>query len=108
MFDEVQPSGRNWDQHAYKIVAASALGLMAVGLMAVGTVAYRLLEDWSWVDALYFSVVAITTVGFGDITPSTDGSKLFTIVYILAGISLVTTYLNLRLKHRAAQRHEKH
>lgn len=102
MFDEVQPSGRNWDQHAYKIIAVSALGLMAVG-----TVAYRLLEDWSWVDALYFSVVAITTVGFGDVTPSADGSKLFTIVYILAGISLVTTYLNLRLKHHTLQRYEK-
>ena len=65
---------------------------------------YRLLEDWSWVDSLYFSVVAVTTVGFGDITPSTDASKLFTVVYIVTGISLITTYLNLRLKRRAGRR----
>jgi hypothetical protein len=63
-----------WDEHAYKVLAASA-----VSLLAVGTVVYRLLEDWSWVDAFYFCTVAVTTVGFGDLTPSTDGSKLFTV-----------------------------
>lgn len=34
-------------------------------------------------DSLYFSVIAVTTVGFGDITPSTDASKLFTIFYVV-------------------------
>jgi voltage-gated potassium channel Kch len=83
----------------FKLLAASALGLLAVG-----TVAYRLLEGWSWVDSLYFSTVAVTTVGFGDIAPSTDGSKLFTVLYILSGISIITTYLNARMQRRA-ERH---
>ena len=78
------------------------LALAALLLIVVGTVVYRLIEDWSWVDSLYFSVVAVTTVGFGDLTPSTDASKLFTVFYILGGISIITTYLNARLKHRAA------
>ncbi len=80
------------------------LATAAVLLVAIGTIAYRLLEDWSWVDSLYFSVVAVTTVGFGDITPSTDSSKLFTVGYILVGISLITAYLNARLKVRANER----
>ena len=85
--------------HVYKLLVASALGL--VGL---GTVVYRYIEDWSWVDSFYFSVVTIATVGFGDLTPTTDGGKLFTVFYIVVGISIFTTYLNARLKVRAARR----
>ena len=60
--NQTQTSGMasSIDEHRYKILAGSALGLLAVG-----TVVYRLLEDWSWVDSMYFSVVAVTTVGFG-------------------------------------------
>jgi hypothetical protein len=83
------------DDHQFRILAG-----FAVGLLVVGTVVYRLLEDWSWVDSLYFSVVAVTTVGFGDLTPSTDVSKLFTVVYILSGITIITTYLRMRMSRR--------
>lgn len=89
------------EDHLYRILAASAIGLL-VG----GTVIYRLLEGWSWVDSLYFSVVAVTTVGFGDITPSTDASKLFTVVYVLAGISIITTYLHARTSRRAKKHYD--
>ena len=68
---------------------------------------YRWLEDWSWVDSLYFSVVAITTVGFGDLTPSTDASKLFTVGYLVVGISLFTTFISLRFRYRATKRANK-
>ena len=51
--------------------------------------------------------MAITTVGFGDVTPTTDALKLFTIFYILVGIALLATYLNLHLKHRTLRRQQK-
>ncbi len=76
------------------------LGVSAAGLLAIGTIAYRLLEGWSWVDSLYFSTVAVTTVGFGDLAPTTDPAKLFTVLYILSGLSIVTTYLNARTRRR--------
>ena len=98
MNDQDGPVYSDWDRQVYRVLAASALGLLAVG-----TVVYRLLEDWSWVDSFYFSSVAVTTVGFGDITPSTDGSKLFTVFYIFSGLSLIGTYLDARLKRRAAR-----
>jgi hypothetical protein len=63
---------------------------------------YHFLEDWSWVDSLYFSAVAVSTVGFGDLVPTRDASKLFTILYILSGISIITTFLNMRLKHHTS------
>ena len=79
------------------------LGGVALGLLMLGTIMYRILEDWSWVDSLYFSTVAVTTVGFGDLAPSTDGSKLFTVFYILSGVSVIATYLNARLKRHSRQ-----
>ena len=88
-----------WDEHAYKVLAGAALGLLALG-----TIVYHYVEDWSWVDALYFSTVAVTTVGFGDLAPTTDGSKLFTVVYILTGIGIITAYLKARLENRHAKR----
>ena len=80
------------------------LGGAALSMLVLGTVAYHFLEDWSWVDALYFSVVAVTTVGFGDLTPSSDASKLFTVFYIFSGITIVTVWLNSRFKYRAAKK----
>lgn len=77
------------------------LEVAAIALLATGTVVYHVLEDWSWVDSLYFSTVALTTVGFGDLTPTSDVTKLFTVVYILAGVSILITYLNARLRRRA-------
>ena len=47
-----------------------------------------LVEDWGVVEAYYFSVVTISTVGYGDYSPSTDGSRCFTGVYALVGISI--------------------
>ena len=40
--------GGLWDENAYRILAAGAFSLLATG-----TVVYRILEDWSWVDAFY-------------------------------------------------------
>ena len=88
-------------RHKYKMLASGA-----VSLILFATVVYRLLEGWSWVDSLYFSTVAVTTVGFGDLAPSTAGSKLFTVVYILAAVSVITTYLPLRLQYRVGRRYE--
>ena len=45
------------------VFSGNAVAASAATLIVVGTVVYKLLEDWSWVDAVYFSVVAVTTVG---------------------------------------------
>ena len=49
---------------------------------------YRVVEGWSLVDAVYFSVMTIATVGFGDLAPKTTLGKLFTIGYVLCGLGL--------------------
>ena len=100
MGDRTQTDSHDQNERIYKYLAVSA-----IALVTVATVVYRVVEDWSWVDSVYFSVVAATTVGFGDLSPTTDVSKLFTVFYILAGISLITTYLNVRLRRRFVGKH---
>ena len=46
-----------------------------------------------FVDAVYFSVVTLTTVGYGDFAPQTDVGKLFTAVYVLVGIGILLTFV---------------
>jgi hypothetical protein len=69
-------------------------------LLAVGTSVYTLLEGWSPLDSLYFCVVTLATVGFGDYTPTTDLAKLFTIGYIITGIGILATFVSELTKHR--------
>jgi voltage-gated potassium channel len=57
-------------------------------LLGSGTIAYHQLESWSYVDSLYFTSMTVTTVGYGDFVPSTDLSKLFTVFFSFAGISI--------------------
>ncbi len=57
-------------------------------LLGIGTVFYSQTEHWSLLDSLYFSVTTMATVGFGDLHPTTPGSKIFTIFYIFIGVGL--------------------
>ena len=70
------------------------LGLVALLTLGAGTVSYRIIEGLSWVDSLYFSTITLTTIGYGDIAPQTDGGKLFTVFYVLVGISIVGAFVN--------------
>ena len=55
----------------------------------VGCLAYEHFEGWSYSDTVYFLTVTSTTVGYGDLSPTTPISKLFTCVYALVGITVV-------------------
>lgn len=46
-------------------------------------------EPWTFVDSLYFCTVTMSTVGYGDFSPTTPGGKAFTCFYIAVGISYV-------------------
>ena len=62
-----------------------ALLLLYGALLLIGTAFYVRTEGWSVLDALYFCVVTLATVGYGDFAPRTSVGKVFTIVYILIG-----------------------
>jgi len=57
-------------------------------LLCGATFFYRSVEGWSVIDSLYFSVMTMSTIGYGDLTPSTEFSKIFTIVFALLSIGV--------------------
>jgi len=62
-------------------------------VIGLGTVAYHYLENWSWIDSLYFSVITLTTIGYGDLYPITTAGKLFTILYIIVGLGIILFFI---------------
>lgn len=71
----------------------TSLALLALIAVISGTGFYSIVEGLRFVDALYFSVVTLTTVGYGDLAPETDAGKLFTAVYVLVGVGIVLAFI---------------
>ncbi len=67
---------------AYKAI------VLFLGVILLGVLGYSSLFDYTLVDALYMTIITITTVGFGEVHPLTDASKIFTIFMILTSISI--------------------
>lgn len=82
-----ESEGRDW------------IGLLAIPIV----VTFLWLSSWMFMwleglgarDALYFCITMLTTVGYGDISPVTDGGKIAAIFYIMLGLSLATTCIGI-------------
>jgi len=70
------------------------IGLALLGLLATGTIFYSLVEGWDPLDALYFSVISLATVGYGDLTPDTALGKVFTIFFVLSGVGVLVVFVS--------------
>ncbi|MGC6423006.1 MAG: potassium channel family protein [Flavobacteriaceae bacterium] len=68
-------------------------------ILILGTFAYHYLEGWSWLDSFYFSIITLTTIGYGDFSPQTMAGKLYTILYILIGIGIILGFIDTVYKH---------
>ncbi|MFC4632558.1 potassium channel family protein [Dokdonia ponticola] len=69
-----------------KIYAAVTL---VVCTLLVGVLGYKFIAGYGWVDALYMTVITVTTVGFGEVNPLTPEAKLFTVILILCSVVIV-------------------
>ena len=63
--------------------------VVAVFFVAIlgGAGAYSIVEHWSFLDALYFVVVTVTTIGYGDLVPQTMQGKIFTMFFAFFGVA---------------------
>lgn len=82
-------------------------GTFALAVLTIGAVFYHIVEKLNWLDAFYFSVITLATVGYGDITPHTSFGKLFTIFYVIIGIGIIGTFANLLIRRSVAKREYK-
>ena len=63
--------------------------LLITTVILVGTVGYRFISDYSWLDALYMTVITVTTVGFMEVRPLDDESKIFTVLLIASSVVIL-------------------
>ncbi len=76
-----------------------ALSLMVVVLL-FGVIGYKMLSDFTWIEAIYMTIITVTTVGFSEVRPLDANAKIFTVFLIVTSvfifgfaISVVTEYI---------------
>ncbi len=91
-----------WKDQRYRSLL-TWVGLILLG----GTLFYHNEEGWTLIDSLYFCVVSLGTIGYGDFVPTSNLSKIFTIVYSMIGLSIIATFLNMIAKDRTLIRQKR-
>lgn len=81
-----------------------SLLVTSIVILGFGTLAYHYIEGWSWINSLYFSVITLTTIGYGDFSPQTDLGKLFTMFYILLGLGMILSFIQTVWSHYDKER----
>lgn len=83
-----------------------ALALGFSGLLIGGTL-YSMIEKGDWIDGVYWALVVMTTVGFGDFSPETIPGR-WVFVYVVASGILSTVLMTSALAGAVAQRRIQH
>ena len=79
---------RAWSDPLFR----STLALTVV-LLISGTAFYTTVERLTPLDALYLSVMTLTTVGYGDVHPVTAAGKVFTMIYVFVGVGVLIAFV---------------
>ncbi|CAE7878016.1 Pka-R2 [Symbiodinium microadriaticum] len=61
------------------------------GYLLLAILLFSSLEGWSWVDCVYFAVITLMTVGYGDFAPKHWGSRLLLVFFVLISLVIVAT-----------------
>ncbi len=69
-------------------------------VLTIGVVGYRYISDYNWLDALYMTIITVTTVGFMEVKPLDAEAKVFTVMLIISSViifsfalSVITEYI---------------
>ena len=61
--------------------------IIFIAVVLGGAVCFKIVENRSWIDAFYFIIVTVATVGYGDVIPATPAGKIFAMLLIVLGVS---------------------
>ena len=70
----------------------SLFGIIVV--IITGVLGYYYIEEWSWVDSFYMTIITISTVGFGEPFPLSVEGKIFTTFIIFFGVGIMAYFLS--------------
>ena len=84
------------------------LSIILGSWLALGTIIYSVYEDWSVTESLYFCVMTLTTIGYGDFTPSDGTMQIYTVFYAVLGIGFFVAFnaqiVRIAIQSRQAQK----
>ena len=80
------PASRRFAGNRFRIRYAALAVAVAT---ALGTLGFHLIEGWSLVDSLYAAAQTVTTVGYGDLAPSTRNGRIFATIFMFVGVGVV-------------------
>jgi voltage-gated potassium channel len=81
--------------------------VLLVTLLVGGTLGFMAIENWTFLDSLYMTVITLSTVGFKEVQPLSPPGRFFTVVLIVFGVGalaytarwMIETLVELRLLH---------
>ncbi len=62
---------------------------LVVFTLLVGILGFKIIAGYNWVDAVYMTVITVTTVGYGEVNPLTPEAKIFAVILILCSVVIV-------------------
>ena len=63
--------------------------MMLILVLSMGTAGYMILEKWNFLDALYMTVITISTVGFSEVNPVSDQGRVLTMTILISGLGVL-------------------
>ncbi len=85
--------------------------LLVVFTLCIGVLGFKFIADYTWTDAVYMTVITVTTVGYGEVNPLTPEAKIFTVLLILCSvvilgyaITVITEYIISRNSYDSIKR----
>lgn len=68
--------------------AVFKIAIALAALPVIGSAGFVLIEGWGWFDALYMSILTLTTVGYMEVHPLSTAGRSFVMVYLLIGLGI--------------------
>lgn len=73
---------------------------VVVAIVVFSTWFYHIVEGWSYLNSMYYVIVTLGTVGYGDFTPTTDIGKIYAMLLIVGGITTFGVFAQQLLKRQ--------
>ena len=108
MEPDAAPEARSARRLYGRVAGGAYLAIVLAAWITLGTLVYSLNEGWGVVESFYFSVMTLTTIGYGDFSPTDSAMQIYTVVYAVLGIGFFVSF-NARLVQIAIEtrRHDK-